>query len=267
MGGFVMYRAIYSLSLAIALALISGVGVLAQTQDTIRLTNGDWPPFMSKNGPHHGVASHVITEAFALVGVEVAYGFFPWARSLKLAKEGIWDGSAAWWDREERYQYLFYSDPVAPTTVVFFHLKSTKFDWSTYEDLRKLRVGGSLGNDYGKAFNEAEAAGIIHVELASDDETNLKKLLKGRIDVFPGGSMTIYSQIRDTFAAEEAALFTHHPKPIFEEPLHLLLSKKVPGNEQMLDRFNEGLRMLKESGRWDQMIADGLAGKYDAKPE
>jgi hypothetical protein len=25
--------------------------------------------------------------------------------------------------------------------------------------------------------------------------------------------------------------------------------------------------MLKESGRWDQILADGLAGKYDAKPE
>jgi len=243
------------------------VGALAQTRDTIRLTNGDWQPFMSKNGPHHGFASHIITEAFARVGVEVEYGFFPWARSLKLAKEGIWDGSAAWWDREERYQYFFYSDPVAPTTTVFFHLKSTKFDWSTYEDVRKFRVGGSLGNDYGKEFNEAEAAGIIHVELASDDETNLRKLLKGRIDVFPSGLRTIYLQIRETFSAEEAALFTHHPKPIFEEPLYLLLSKKVAGNEQMLDRFNEGLRMLKESGRWGQILADGLAGKYDAKQE
>ena len=37
--------------------------------------------------------------------------------------------------------------------------------------------------------------------------------------------------------------------------------------EQMRDRFNEGLRLLKESGRWDQMIADGLAGKYDTKLE
>ena len=262
-----MYRAIYFLGLAIALALSCSVGALAQTRDTIRLTNGEWQPFMSENGPHHGVASHVITEAFALVGVEVEYGFFPWARSLKLAKEGKWDGSAAWWDREERYPYVFYSDPVAPTTLVFFHLKSTKFDWSRYEDVSKLRVGGSLGYDYGKAFNEAEAAGIIQVDLAPDDETNLKKLLKGRIDVFPNESMTNYLLIRSTFTAEEAALFTHHPKPIFEEPLHLILSKKVAGNEQMLERFNEGLRLLKESGRWDQMIADGLAGKYDSKPE
>ncbi len=140
-----MHRGIFSFGFAIALALSCSVGALAQAQDTIRLTNGDWQPFMSENGPHHGVASHVITEAFALVGVEVKYGFFPWARSLKLAKEGIWDGSAAWWDREERYPYVFYSDPVAPTTVVFFHLKSTKFDWSTYEDLRKFRIGVSRG--------------------------------------------------------------------------------------------------------------------------
>ncbi len=48
--------------------------------------------------------------------------------------------------------------------------------------------------------------------------------------------------------------------------MFLLLSKKVPGNEQMLDRFNEGLKQLKESGKYDQIIADALAGKY-AKPK
>ena len=148
---------------------------------------------------------------------------------------------------------------------MFFHLKSTQFDWSTYEDLRKLRVGGSLGNDYGKEFNQAEAAGVINVDRAPTDEISLKKLLKGRIDVFPGGLRTTYLVVRDTFTAEETALFTHHPKPIFEEPMYLLLSKKVPGNEQMRDRFNEGLRMLKESGKYDQILAGGLAGKYDTK--
>ena len=78
---------------------------------------------------------------------------------------------------------------------------------------------------------------------------------------------TAQLRLRDTFTAEEAELLTHNPKAIFEEPLFLILSKKVPGNEQVRDRFNKGLRMLKESGRYDQMIADGLAGKYDAKPK
>ena len=90
MGGLIMYRAICSFVLATLLALSSGcsVGALAQTRDTIRLTNGEWQPLMSKNVPHHGIASHVVTEGFALVGVEVEYGFSPWKRAKKLARDG-----------------------------------------------------------------------------------------------------------------------------------------------------------------------------------
>ncbi len=48
--------------------------------------------------------------------------------------------------------------------------------------------------------------------------------------------------------------------------MYLLLSKKAAGNEAMRDLFNEGLKRLKESGRYDQIIAAALAGKY-AKPK
>ncbi len=71
-----------------------------------------------------------------------------------------------------------------------------------------------------------------------------------------------YAQIRDTFSQEDAALFTHHPKAINEDPMYLLLNKKAAGNEATRDLFNEGLKRLKESGRYDQIIADVLAGKY-----
>lgn len=262
-----MYRGICSFVLATLLALSFGysVGAFAQTRDTIRLTNGESPPLLSKDAPHYGIASHIVTEAFARVGVKVEYGFFPWKRSYELAKRGMWDGSAVWWDKAERHQYFLYSDPVIPTKQVLFHLKRKAFDWNTYEDLKEVRIGGTLGYTYGPQFDAAEAAGIIETDRGPSDELGLKKLLKGRIDVFPGDVMITYEQIRKTFTAEEAALFTHHPKPIDNQPLSLILSKKVPGNEQMRDRFNEGLRMLKESGKYDQIFADGLAGKYDAK--
>ena len=80
-----------------------------------------------------------------------------------------------------------------------------------------------------------------------------------------GEVMVTYAQIQDTFSQKEAALFMHHPKAIHEKPVYLLLSKKVAESEAMLERFNDGLRQLKASGRYDQIIADALAGKY-AKP-
>ncbi len=247
--------------------LILGCGVTAaQTSKTIRLTNGEWPPFLSERAPHHGFASHIVTEAFALVGVEVEYSFFPWKRSFKLAKEGTWDGSVVWRDSDERREHFLYSDAVVPSKFVFFHLKGSDFDWNSYEDLRGTRIGGTAEYAYGDEFDAAEKAGIIKTNRAPSDEIGLKKLLKGRTEAFPGEVMVTYAQIRDTFSQEDAALFTHHPKAINEDPMYLLLGKKVAGNEAMRDLFNEGLKRLKESGRYDQIIADALAGKY-AKPK
>ena len=247
--------------------LIVGCGVAAaQTSETIRITNGEWQPFLSKDVPHYGFASHIVTEAFALVGVEVEYGFFPWSRAMKLAREGMWDGTAVWGTSEERLQQFHFSDAVVPTTYVFFHLKTTPFDWDDYDDLGDLKIGGTVEYSYSDAFKAAEAAGIFRTIRGRSDEVSLKNLLKGRIDVFPGEVMVTYEQIRDTFSEQEAALFTHHAKPIVDKPLFVLLNKGVPGNEHMRDLFNEGLKQLKESGRYDQIIADALAGKY-AKPK
>jgi polar amino acid transport system substrate-binding protein len=233
---------------------------------TIRLTNGEWQPFLSKDAPHSGFASHIVTEAFAQVGVEVEYGFFLWARSMKLAKEGRWDGTIVWGESEERLRNFYFSELVVLTTFVFFHLRNTEFDWNTYADLSDIKVGGTAEYYYGYAFEGSEAAGIFKTDRAPNDEAGLKKLLKGRLDVFPGEVMVTYAQIGDTFPEEQVALFTHHPKSITERPQFLLLSKNVPGSRQMLERFNEGLRQLKASGKYDQIIADALAGKY-AKPK
>lgn len=254
------------LILSVVFAMACMAGASAQTSKTLRITNGEWQPFLSEEIPHFGFASHIVTESFANVGVEVEYGFFPWARSFKLAKDGQWDGAAVWWGTEERRELFYLTEAVAPSTTVFFYLKENGFDWKTYEDLSDVRIGATLEYSYGEAFDDAEAAGTIKTNRAPNDETNLKKLLKGRVDVFPGELMVTYAQIRDTFPEQDAARCTHHELPVNDQPLYLLLSKKVEGNEELRDLFNEGLKQLKESGRYDQIIADALAGKY-AKPE
>ncbi len=147
--------------------LVVGCGVAAaQTSETIRLTNGEWQPYLSKDTPHYGFASHIVTEAFELVGVEVEYGFFPWKRSYKIAKEGTWDGTAVWVDSDERREDFFFSDAVVPSTWGFFHLKDSGFDWDSYEDLTDVKIG----------------TGWIHAIPSNDDVTNLKELVRKRID-------------------------------------------------------------------------------------
>ena len=62
-----MHRCCISICLAVALLISWSPGALAESAKTIRLTNGEWQPYLSKDVPHHGFASHVVTEAFAQV--------------------------------------------------------------------------------------------------------------------------------------------------------------------------------------------------------
>ena len=187
-----MIRRLAGFALAATL-LLACADVSAKSRNSIRLTNGEWQPYLSKDVPHFGIASHIITEAFALVGVEVEFGFFPWARSMKLAKEGTWDGSAVWGDSEERRRDFYFSEEVVPSTWVFFHLAGTDFDWSDYGDLQDLKVGGTVEYFYSDDFEAAEAAGVFRTIRGRSDEVGLQNLLKGRIDVFPGDVMVTYA--------------------------------------------------------------------------
>ena len=244
------------------LCLVLAVTQAAVADQTIRITNGEWQPYMSEHVPDYGMASHISTESFALVGVRVEYGFSPWKRAFDLAKKGSWDGTVGWNYSDERAQSFYDTDTVFRSNFAIFHLKDFTFNWNTMEDLNDTKIGATMEYNYGDDFAAAEKAGVIHPEYVASDELNLKKLLKGRIQVFPGDVMVTYAQIRDTFSEQEAAVFTHHSMLIRTNTSHLILSKANPDNERMVELFNQGLKELKESGRYDEIIADALAGKY-----
>ena len=234
----------------------------AEAADAVRLTNGEWPPFLAEQYKHHGLASRIVSEAFALEGVKVEYGFFPWARAYRLAESGEWEGSVVWRSSPQRKELFFISDPVIPDKVVFFHLKSRPFDWKTTADLVGTRIVATRNYLYGEDFEAAEKAKLIEVDRVNSDKLGFSMLLRGRVDVFPLSLDVGYSMLRSDFKEGELALVTHHPLPVTEEPLCLLLSKKVAGNDKLITVFNRGLKRLRESGKVDQYIAESRAGLY-----
>lgn len=245
--------------------LLLAIAAASFAEETIRITNGEWPPYLSIKSPYHGLASHIVSEAFALEGVKPEYGFFPWKRSYKLAESGMWDGSAVWVYSKERAEKFYFSDPIIETKWVFFHLKTTNFDWKTVDDLKKYKIGATLEYNYGRNFERAERNGILKVHRIPRDEQNFKKLVAGRIDVFPLDLLVGYSMLNDLISADDIQLVTHHHKPLKVVQLHLILSKKVKKNEHLMKRFNRGLKRLHELGRIEKMMADLITGKYSVQ--
>ncbi len=110
----------------LGLFLMVHFSTISFAEETIRITNGEWTPFLSEGLEHYGVVSRIVAESFALEGVKVKYRFFPWARAYKLVKSGDWDGSVVWSRTPEREKDVYFSDPLLVSYDVFFHLLLSK---------------------------------------------------------------------------------------------------------------------------------------------
>lgn len=234
----------------------------AAAQDPVTLTNGEWPPMFSQEFKFGGVGSRICKEAFALSGVEVNYIYMPWKRGLEEARIGKWDGTVGWRKSPAREPDFLFSDPILQVNTVFFHRSGKMFDWNTVDDVGHLTIGVTLGYGYIELLKDAANRGGGKLEAARSDELNLQKLAAGRIDVFPCAEQVGYYLLRTKFIPGTADLVRHHTKPLMDSQLHLLISKKNPNAQDLIDRFNRGLRTLRESGKYDQYLNESLTGEY-----
>jgi len=234
----------------------------SNAEETIRLSSGEWPPYQSEHLKYFGVASRIITEAFALEGIKVIYGYYPWKRSYRNAENGLWDGTFLWFDTPERRKSFYISDPVIDVQYVFFHLKNYNFNWNNIEDIKGIDIGATIGYNYGEYFEKAEKSKIIRVQRVPKDEQNFLKLLNGRIQVLINELETGYDLIQNKFSPDQIKKFVHHSKPVKASSHHLLLCKKNKLNKNRIDIFNKGMKYLKKCGRFDQYIKESRNGEY-----
>lgn len=242
--------------------------VKIHSAEEIKLTNGEWPPFLSQNLEHHGVGSRIVSEAFAEAGYKATYGFFPWDKALELARAGVWNGSIAWTYNDDRAKFFYYSEPIFDADEVFFYLKSKKIDWEKWEDLKPYKIGATGGYYYGEAFKQAEENNTINVIRADSDVRNFKKLLEGQIDLTINNEYVGWFLLQSEFDAGVASKITYHPITIRSGSWHLLMSKANPRNDKIIKDFNKGLNALKEKHKIKEWLdeAKGFTTKEVQKP-
>jgi polar amino acid transport system substrate-binding protein len=225
--------------------------------ETIKITNGDWAPYMAESLKHYGVVSHIVSETFALEGITVEYVFLPWKRAYEDAKEGKADGSIIWGFSEERAAELKFSEPVINLETVLFIQKNSTVDWTTEEDLGKYSIGGVIGYSYG--IEALETSGKVKISRIASPENNYKKLASGRLEIVLE-DRDVGWQLANNLGLTDS--LKTHPKPLNTKSFHLLMSKNSAKGDKFLEAFNRGLAKMKASGKLDQMVKDSQEGKY-----
>ncbi|HEG44387.1 MAG TPA: transporter substrate-binding domain-containing protein [Phycisphaerales bacterium] len=238
----------------------------AANPNRVVIANGEWDPYFSENLQHYGVVSRIVTEAFAIEGIEVEYVFRPWKRGMEEAKNGKWNGTMGWGKKPDRLEVFNYCDePIMETISTLFHRKDYPLNWDTLSDLKGLDISGTAGYFYGDAIEAAEKNGEVDISRGPADKLNFKKLSEGRTTVVINDLDVGYALMRTELSPEQASQITHHPTEVGSFPCYLLLAKDNAENKRLLELFNKGLKKLQQSGKVKQYWQESRRGDYVIK--
>ena len=233
-----------------ALGAISGV---AAEEPVLRVVVGDWEPYIGQELTDEGMAAVILRESFAHGGYKVEIDYLPWKRAFTEAQAGHYDASYLWAEREDRFEYFYFSVPVIVTSNVFFYRKDSDFDWSTYEDLKQYNVGAVLGYLYAPDWKDAMETHRFHPIMINSDKIGFEMLKTGRLDAFPASYLVGLNILRDDFSPVQRRVIEVHPRKINVHGLHLIVAKTVPNAQDIIATFNEGYSRLAKEGRFREI--------------
>lgn len=231
--------------------------------DTLEVVTGEYPPTVGKDLKHYGYAAHMLVLAFESQGYKVNIHFLPWQRAYDATLEGKYDLSFWWWCSERRQNDFFCGDPLFETKGYFFHLKSTDFDWKDYSDLQEYKMGLTIGYAYTKELRKMVEEKKIKAEEIRSDLLNFKKLLVGRIDIFPITDIEGEYLINKHFSKEDASRFTNHELPFVITNARPLFPISNSNSRVLIEAYNKGIESLQKQGVMDHYLLKMLEGWYD----
>ncbi len=245
----------------ISLLAISIQITVATAQDKVRLTNGEWAPYQSQNLPNYGAASHLMTEAFAAANVIAEYGFFPWNRAMLLVERGAWDGTFMWVLTPERERKFLASDPLFTIREVVFYSSDNPIVAKNISDLKGKVMGVLDSSAFGVQFNEMVEKGEIIVARVRNNQQLFQMLASGRVDFVPELETSGYDAVAEHLSAEQQKRITHLQTLTHPWSYHLLVSRMIDNGPFLIDSFNRGLAIIKENGKFEQIMGPYIRAK------
>ncbi len=247
------------LSFLILISLSGGVN-----SETFRISTGEFVPYCSSAAFHKGFASHVVEEAFARQGHKVEFDFLPWKRAMLEAKLGRYDATSWWVHSDERDTDFFLSDEILERTIAFLYhkYKNSEFDWKEMSDLSGMSIGVTRGYHYTDKLVAFRKTNKALFEEVNTDEQNIKRLLLGRIDIFPMNTVTGMELLHTKFAPHVAHQLNFHPRALNTTSGLVMFPKVNKRSEQIRDILNTGLKSIREDGTYEKLLDGLLKGVY-----
>lgn len=252
------------------LFLLTAYPALSQ-QESKALRSGwyQWDPYqyeVIKDELKHltGLDVQLLRAVFGKMGIELQIDPVGWRQHQQDVKDGTRDIAGGAFKSKEREAYAYYSIPYRSEKDMLYVRKSEQktFNFKTSAELVNILKSGTHklgvidGYFYGESLmqyiNDPQNADrIIKVK---DDRANFTNLLEHKIDAF-----LIDQLVGSTLGWRHGwqKQVVEMPNPVFEGSIHVLFSKKTTSPE-LVDRFNQTLLQMQNSGEYNKVMRDYL---------
>ncbi len=231
-----------------------GISLSAQAEEVV-ITTLEWPPYTAPSLPKGGATTEVVRQAFGQVDIGVDVQTLPWKRAISMAK-----------NEEEAIAYFpgyhcrhvdgfVPSDPIGDGPLGFAENANAPVKWQNVDDLgeQKLKVGTVLGYANTDEFDEKSGTGWVRAIPAPDDLTNLRKLMRQRIDIAVIDKLVLsYLLATEPTLADAKNVLRFNERPLENKTLYLCFNDTEKGRAAR-DRFNSGLAKID---------VEGIVGNY-----
>jgi len=232
---------------------VIGFSSNAFAETTLIIATGELPPITSEQ-PEKSFLTDVFQAVEKEMGVKFVFKFLSWKRcEMYVEKLKVW-GAIPYVRTPEREQKYDFSEPIYKSATKFFEYSSDgkmeNISFTQLSELKSYRIGGVRGYWYEKMFHDAG----VELELARNNELNIRKLLTGKIDLVFLSETSGWYTIKTLFAHEHGEFFTS-VTPFLVKDVCLMTSKQYPDCQELLTKFNTALKKIKGNGVF-QKLAD-----------
>ena len=219
-------------------------------QRKLNIAATEYPPYYGKDLENNGFMSEIIVTAFKRSGHDIDIKFLPWKRALESTKAGKHDGLFTIWHRKEREEWFVFSKPLPANELGFYRRKDQDIAFTSFDNLKSYTIGIVRGYVSPPGFDEAG----LKTSLAKDDEENLRKLHKGRVDLVLADKV-VAQHIISTKIPDAVSELEWIDPPAHTDIQYLVISKKAEDYAATLADFNTGLAEIEADGTLQAIMA------------
>jgi polar amino acid transport system substrate-binding protein len=210
------------------------------------------PPFeFVRDGKVVGIDVDIARQIFKKLGLDVEFRILPWAKAWNMVTKGEADAVFTASRSYEREPYLYYpNEDMWKSDFVFFVRKDRKKgSQMSYGNAKGQTIGIIRGNSYHSSFWDSH----LTFEESPDEETNLKKLAEGKIDLYLTKKIVgLYSLkllgLGGSIACYDNVLFSKgYPMPFASK-------SSYPDIAGIAGRFEKELVLMKKQGEYQKIV-------------